>query len=158
MSRKIKIIVQKTNLKLGKKNSIIEVAQGYALNYLIPNGLAKIASTGELKHIKMLQKVEKFKLEDEEKKAFTLQENLEKIKKINVNKKIGDTKQIFGSISEKEMIIQISNYTGIILDKKQFNLPAVKTTGAYQIKIELSNKKYANLKLQILPDNIKKIV
>lgn len=154
MSRKITVIIQKAHKTLGKKNSIVSVSQGYALNYLIPNQLAKIASEGQLKHLKMIHRIEKSKLANAEYKNSILQQNLEKILKISIKKKLGEKQQIFGRISEKEIITILLEYTGAIIEKKQIYLPSIKALGTYNIRIEISQNRYTNFRLQILPENI----
>lgn len=154
MSKKLQVIIEKTHKKLGKRGDIICVSQGYALNYLIPNSIAKVATKGKLKHLSMLKKLEKFKLEKEYNKAYKIQQNLAEIAKISIRKKFGDQEQIFGSINEKEIQEHIFHITGEKLEKKQIYLPEIKTIGIFNIEIQILNDITANLKLQILPEDI----
>nr|QCI07406.1 ribosomal protein L9 [Leiomenia cribrosa] len=154
MKRKTKVIIKQNINKLGKKGDIINVARGYAFNYLIPNHFAELATVGKLKHLKMFEKIKNIKLEAEKIEAKNMQKNLEKISKISIKKKVGDNQQIFGSVNEKEIIKQINNYTGYELEKKQINIPNIKSIGIYTIKIDLFNNIFTNLKLQVLPEEI----
>lgn len=155
MSKKVQIILKKTCHPLGNKNFIVNVAQGYALNYLIPNNLAEIATKGKIKHIKMMQSIEKSKLATEQNNAIILQNYLQEILKITLKKKTGDKHQIFGSINDKDIITKISSLTGMNLEKKKIHLPEIKSIGIYSIKIEISSNIYIILKLQILPSEVK---
>nr|AOM64638.1 ribosomal protein L9 [Riquetophycus sp.] len=154
MRKKIQVIIEKTNKKLGKKGSIIKVSQGYALNYLIPNNLAQFATKGKIKHINMLQKLEEEKLQEQYNKAYEVQKNLAEVAKISIKKKYGEQQQIFGSINEKEIIEEIFNYTGEKLEKKQISLPEIKKLGIFNIEIQIFNDIITNLKLQVLPEDI----
>lgn len=154
MSKKIAVIIRKDNKTLGNKNSVIKVAQGYAFNYLIPNKLADLATPGRLKHLQMLKQIEQSKSASETNKALITQKYLEKVAKISIQKQVGEKQQIFGSIGDKEIINQIKNYTGIILDKKQILLPEIKNAGTYILKVQILNDVYTNLKLQILSSEI----
>lgn len=154
MGKKITVIIQKENKTLGNKNNVIKVSQGYAFNYLIPNKLAEIASPGRLKHLQMLQQIEQSKSTNETNKAIAIKKYLEKVSKISIKKQIGEKQQIFGSIGDKEIINQIKNYTGIILERKQISLPDIKNAGTHFITIQILNDINATLKLQIFSSEI----
>ena len=154
MIKKTKIIIKNNTTKLGKKGEILNVARGYAFNYLIPNNLAILATDGELKQIEMFKQIKNTKIKQEKIDAKNIQKNLEQISKISIRKKVGDDQQIFGSVNEKEIVQEIYNYTGHKLDKKQIHLPHIKMIGIYIVKIHLLNNISTNLKLQVLPEDI----
>lgn len=154
MKKKTTVIIKKNIDKLGKKNTIINVARGYAFNYLIPNHFVEIATPGRLKHASMFEEIKNKKIKELENQAKRIQTNLEQISKINIKKKVGEKQQIFGSVNEKEIIAQIFDYTGEKLDKKQINIPEIKKIGIYLMTIHLLNNISINVKLQILPEDI----
>ena len=155
MSKKIKLIIKKSDTKLGKKGNIIKVSQGYAFNYLIPKNLAEILTPGQIKHLAMIQKIETSKIKLEQEKASILQKNLERIDKISITKKSGKKNRIFGSINEKEIIEQLYKYTGEKLEKKQLIIQEIKEVGTYHIQMKIFNNMMTACKLQVLPANIK---
>nr|YP_010986108.1 ribosomal protein L9 [Polyopes affinis]WOL37026.1 ribosomal protein L9 [Polyopes affinis] len=154
MKKSTQIILNKTILKLGKEGEIVKVAPGYAFNYLIPNTIATLVSIGKLKHAKMLNEIQNQRAEIIRIKAKQLQEKLENIAKISVKKKIGDKQWIFGHINDKEIVEEILKFTGIKLDKKQIQIPEIKTAGIYPIRIQILDNISVNMKLQVLPINI----
>nr|YP_008144808.1 50S ribosomal protein L9 [Grateloupia taiwanensis]AGO19872.1 50S ribosomal protein L9 [Grateloupia taiwanensis] len=154
MKKNIQIILKKTMPKLGQEGEAINVAPGYAFNYLIPNRIASLATKGTLKHVNMLAEIQNQKKEIIKIKATELQEQFKKITKISIKKKTGDKQYIFGNISSKEITEKIFKYIGIKLDKKQIEAPEIKKIGTYIIKIHILDDIIANIKLQILPANI----
>ena len=158
MNKKLKVIIEKTHKKLGEKGSVIQVNQGYAFNYLIPKKIVKVANKGQLKHLKMLKSIENIKLQEEYSKASIIQSKITRIVKINIMKKLGDKQQIFGRISEKDIVAEIFNSTGELIDKKQIELPDIKTIGVYNITVQLADDIYNTLKLYVLPSNIETIL
>nr|BCB14997.2 50S ribosomal protein L9 [Grateloupia asiatica] len=142
--------------KLGQEGKAINVAPGYAFNYLIPNKIASLATKGILKHANMLAEIQNQKKEIIKIKATELQKQLREITKISIKKKTGDKQYIFGNISSKEITEKIFNYIGIKLDKKkkQIEAPEIKKIGIYIIKIHILDDIIANIKLQVLPTNI----
>lgn len=153
MSKKIAIIIKHTDTKIGKRGEVIKVFPGYAFNYLIPNGIAEIATKGKLKHLRMIQAIESSKLKEIHSSALILKNNLEQVPKISIKKTLGDKRQIFGRISEKEIISQIYKYTGKKLEKKHITIPEIKKVGVYNIKIQVFQDLTTNFKLLILPES-----
>nr|QCI07670.1 ribosomal protein L9 [Nitophyllum punctatum] len=154
MKRKIKVIIKNNNNTINISETIIRVSKGYALNYLIPNSIAEIATPNKIKHIKMLEKINASKAKQEKSKIIKLQRNLNDITNIRITKKIGDNNYIFGRINEKEIISLIYKYSGITLNKKQFSIPIIKQIGKFTININLANDISCKLYLHILPINI----
>lgn len=154
MKKEIKIIVKKNMPHIGDVGTITKARLGYVLNYLLPNNIVDIATPGKLKHAHMLQQIQLKKIEAIQSKAIEIKNNLEKIPKISIKKKTGDQQQIFGSVSEKDIINYIFQMTGEKLDKKQITIPVIKEIGIYSIEIKIIDNIQVILKLQILPDNI----
>nr|YP_009332632.1 ribosomal protein L9 [Membranoptera weeksiae]AHZ94646.1 ribosomal protein L9 [Membranoptera weeksiae] len=154
VKKKIEVILKKDCANIGNKNKLIKVNRGYAFNYLIPNEIAEIATKNKIKHLNMFQIIQENKLQDNQIKAEQLENNLKKIKKITVFKKVGDENYIFGNINEKDIIERILKFTGIKLNKKQIKIPSIKQIGSFQIEINLFDNKFCQLKLNIIPINI----
>nr|QCI06403.1 ribosomal protein L9 [Dictyurus purpurascens] len=154
MRKKIKIILKKDYLSVGKKNKIINISKGYAYNFLIPNNIAEIATKKKIKHLEMFDSIREKKIKENKTKAEKLNNIFKKIKKINLSKKRGENNLIFGSISEKEIINIILKQTKIKIDKKQIEIFNIKEVGVYNIKINLLHNQHCELKLNIIPANI----
>ena len=99
----------------------------------------------------MIQKINSSRLETLYNNALVTKINLDRIAKISIGKIVYDKQQIFGKISEKEVIKYIHQYTGKKLDKKQVTIPRIKKIGLYKLKIQVFQDVISNLKLQILP-------
>nr|QCI05118.1 ribosomal protein L9 [Centroceras clavulatum] len=154
MQKYITVIVKKTHKQLGKKGKILKLAPGYIFNYLIPNDLVEIPTKGKLKHFAMFNSIEDRKKQTLILQAKNIKEKIEMIKKISITKKIGDKRQIFGSINEKEIINEIYKQTNQIIEKKYIEIPLIKTIGLFSLPIKLLNQQEFNLIIQVLPCNI----
>ena len=154
MNKKIKIILKKDYKNIGKKNNIIYVKKGYALNYLVPNKIAEIATEKIVKHFKIIESIEKQKIENTKIEIEKLQKQINLIDKIIIYKKVGDNQYIFGSVTEKEIIEKITEYTGIELEKKYIHLENIKTTGVFYLDINLAYQKFCKIAIHLLPINI----
>nr|YP_009510531.1 ribosomal protein L9 [Gracilaria caudata]AXI96204.1 ribosomal protein L9 [Gracilaria caudata] len=151
MKKKITVILKKNLVNLGSVSSIVKVSSGYAFNYLIPYGFAQLATVGRVKHHKMFINIKQKKLEEIQGKLQIITQKLNKVTKISVKKKFGNNNQIFGSVSDKEIILNLFHITGEQLDKKNLYFPNIKKVGIYDLDIILASDIKVGIKLQILP-------
>jgi len=154
MTKNITVIVKKTHTNLGTKGDILKVSPGYAFNYLLPNNLVEIATKGKIKHFEMFKKIANQKQDILKANIIKIKNKIENIKKISIKKKIGKEQQIFGSINEKDIIQEILKQTGNKLEKKQIQIPEIKSIGIFDIKLKFIENESCFLKLQIIPENI----
>ena len=129
----MKVILQKDIRGKGKKGQMIEVAEGYARNFLLPKGDA-IPATADAMNTMRLQEKAKAKADAEAKAAA--QAIAEQLKGIQV--KIPCKGGEGGSVTTKEISSALKEQFGLELDSKKLVLPdAIKSFGSYQVKAKL---------------------
>nr|YP_009392137.1 ribosomal protein L9 [Periphykon beckeri]ARW60485.1 ribosomal protein L9 [Periphykon beckeri] len=154
MKKKVDVIIKTNNFTKAIKGSIINVARGYAFNYLIPNKIAEVATNKKVKHIKMFESIKTKEEKAKQIKNKLLQNSIEKITSISIYKKKGENNLIFGSITEKDIMKWVSKNTNILINKTQIKTSDVKYIGKYEIKIEISSQISIKIPLNIIPTNI----
>nr|YP_009393801.1 ribosomal protein L9 [Caloglossa beccarii]ARW62363.1 ribosomal protein L9 [Caloglossa beccarii] len=154
MSKKIKIILKQDYNNIGEKNNATYVNKGYALNYLIPNKIAETATENSYKHFKMLQSIERKKIENSKIRVEQLQKQINFISKLIIYKKASDNKYIFGSVTDKDIAQKITEYTNIKIEKKYINMISIKKIGIFYLDINLPYQILCKVKVHILPINI----
>ena len=145
----MKVILLEDVKSLGKKGQIVNVNDGYARNFILPKKLGLEATGKNLNDLK-LQNANKEKLAQEALEAA--QELAKKIEagKIVVLIKVGEGGRTFGSISTKEIAIEVKNQMGYDIDKKKIQLKdAIKTLGTHNVPIKLHQKVVAELKVNV---------
>ncbi|EGG81317.1 50S ribosomal protein L9 [Lachnospiraceae bacterium 2_1_46FAA] len=145
----MKVILLEDVKSLGKKGQIVNVNDGYARNFILPKKLGLEATGKNLNDLK-LQNANKEKLAQEALEAA--QELAKKIEagKIVVPIKVGEGGRTFGSISTKEIAIEVKNQMGYDIDKKKIQLKdAIKTLGTHNVPIKLHQKVVAELKVNV---------
>ncbi len=131
----MKVILLQDVKKLGKKDDIVEVSQGYADNVLFKDNLALELTKGNKKHLdaELAQRAK-----DKDAKTKANQELKAKIEKLQItfNLQKGDTGQAFGTISSKQVSEKL-NELGFKIEKRQIKMDPIKSFGFNEIEIEL---------------------
>lgn len=145
----MKIVLLENIKKLGKKDEIVEVSDGYARNVLIAKGQALAATPENLNNLKLKNKNEEKKEENIRNIASIDKETLEKdIVKLGI--KAGANGKTFGSITSKEIAEAIKGKTKLEVDKKDVLLDeSIKNIGKYDVKIRLHKDIIATVKLEV---------
>lgn len=145
----MKIILLNDVKNVGKKGQIVDVADGYARNFLIKNKLAVQASS----HAESILEQEKQKKQEEELKAIEDAKILkEKLAQVTVvlTLKTGDKGRVFGSIATKQIAEELQKQHHLTVDKRKFlESEPINAVGIYQLKVELHRSVIADLKVQV---------
>ncbi|HZG74368.1 MAG TPA: 50S ribosomal protein L9 [Paenibacillus sp.] len=132
----------------GKKGQIKEVSEGYALNFLIPRGLAKPASEGNVKTLENQKQAELRRKEQEKLDAQELAKQLEGITVV-LTSKAGEGGRLFGSITNKQVAEELEKLK-IKLDKRKIVMDEpIRTLGVTQVPVKLHPEVTGTLKVQV---------
>ena len=133
----MKVILQKDIRGKGKKGQMIEVAEGYARNFLLPKGDA-IPATADAMNTMRLQEKAKAKADAEAKAAAqAIAEQLKGIQ-VKIPCKGGEGGKLFGSVTTKEISDGLRQQFGIDIPKQKLVLDEpIKAFGSYQVKAKL---------------------
>lgn len=145
----MKVILKQDVKSLGKKDSIVEVNDGYARNFLLPKGLALEANNTNMNMLSNKKESEKLKKEKELKAA---KEQAEMLKDgvIILKVKAGENGKLFGSVTSKDVSDKIKTETKLDIDKKKIVMPdSVKALGTYTVKINLYPRVSQEISLKI---------
>ena len=145
----MKVILKQDVKGMGKKESMHEVSDGYARNYLLPKGLAVEASATNLNIMNTKKEAEKSKKDRELANAKALAEKLKSIVVV-FKTKAGENGKLFGSITSKDISDKLINDFHLDIDKKKIHLPeALKSIGSADVEIKLYQEVNAKLTVKI---------
>ena len=144
----MKVILLKDLKGTGKKNDIVNVSDGYATNYLIPNKIAAKLDNTKLNENNQLKASQAF---HEQLELDNAKELSEKMKDLTLSSvlKCGDNAKIFGSITSKDVADKL-NELGFAIDKKKIVMDTIKSIGTYTAIAKLHPKVSVKFKINVL--------
>ena len=137
MSKRIQLVLNRDVSKLGKAGDLVEVAPGYARNYLIPHKLAYNATPGILKQVERRRELERQRLLEEKQQAETRKSAIEANPKFTIQKQVGEGDAIFGTVTAPEVAELIQAVTGQEVDRRGITLPDIRKLGTYKAEVKL---------------------
>lgn len=145
----MKVILLSDIKKLGEEGEIVEVADGFARNYLLPRKLAMEATDGNLKKVKLEEAAQKNKREREVGEARKQAEQLV-ASSIVIKTKCGDEGKLFGAVTAVDICGAIQAQKGIRVSKKQIGLPEpIKRIGGHKVPIKLDSEVSVTIKVEV---------
>jgi len=133
----MKVILQKPVEKLGVPGDMVDVADGYARNYLMPRGLAVQASKGGVKHVESLKRAHSTRVSQARAEAETEAERLTATP-IRVKARVGEEGRLFGSVTAGEVAEEIERQTGIKIDRHDVHLDEpIRSIGVHEVRVHL---------------------
>ena len=149
----MEIILKKDISGLGYKNDLIKVKDGYARNYLIPKGMAEIATQSSKKVLAELKKQQSFKEEKIKNEAETMAKALEGAE-LKVAVKASSTGKIFGSVNTIIIAKAIKDQKNLEVDRKIIILDDehIKEVGKHKAKIKFHKEIEIEIDLDVVAD------
>ena len=133
----------------GGEGDIVEVAQGYAENYLFPQGIAQPATPGNIKQLEErrhnIAKREEKRIADAEALKAQIDGKL-----VVVDAKIGEEGQLFGSVTTTMIADAIEQQLGVEIDRKRVGKgQVIKTAGLHQVEVNIYREIGATVNVQV---------
>ena len=122
---------------VGKKGDLVEVADGYARNYLVPRGLAIVATKGVVKQAETMRRAREVKEARERESVQVLADRLTG-QTVRVEARAGEGGKLFGSVTAVDIADAVHQQLGIDLDRRKLHLPeAIKDVGSHEVSMHL---------------------
>jgi large subunit ribosomal protein L9 len=144
----MKVILLESVEKVGKKGDVLNVAPGFARNYLIPRKLAMEVTPSNIKMVEMRQQALKKK---EEKERLSYQELINKLNEVHleIRRRSSEKDVIFGSVSAADIQEELARL-GFEIDKKKIMLDEpIKRLGTFTIPIKIYHDERAEIKVTV---------
>lgn len=151
MAKRVQVVLNEPINKLGKNGDLVEVAPGYARNYLLPQKLAILATPGILKQVEQRRQKERERLLAQKQEAQAQKTALETIRRFTIRKEVGEGESIFGTVTTSEVAEAIQAATNQEVDRRGITVPDINKTGFYEATVRLHPEVTATIEIQVAP-------
>lgn len=147
----MKLILTREVNGLGQPGDVVTVADGYARNFLLPNGNAIAWSQGGEKQIQGIRRARTAREIRDLDHAKQIKSSLE-ANEITVKVKVGSEGRLFGSVTDKDVAASIKAAVGVDVDRHRIKIDKhIKLVGKYVAKVSLQGSVVANVTVDVVP-------
>jgi large subunit ribosomal protein L9 len=144
----MKVLLIKDVYKLGRAGDVKKVADGYGRNFLVPQGMAVLATPGAMKT------AERIREKAAERRAILNNEMgavAELLKKVQISfgARAGETGKLYGSITSQEIVESIEKKSGISVKRQQLDMQPLRTLGEHTVRIRLTMDLIPEIKVMV---------
>jgi large subunit ribosomal protein L9 len=146
----VKLVLVEDVQKLGESGDLVEVAPGYARNYLIPKGYAQKATPGLVKAIEARKAKERARLAALREAAIAKRGSIEALGKVIIYKQVGENDSIFGTVTNQDVADALKALLGEEIDRREITLDDnINAIGTYGAKIRLAHEVFASIRVEV---------
>ena len=153
MAKRVQLVLNEYVRKLGSVGDLVEVAPGYARNYLLPKGLAYHATPGVLKLAERRREEERKRQEALRQEALKHKEAIEKVGALSIAQKAGEEDTLFGSVTSSDLADLIQAKSNIEVDRREITMPEIRKLGTYTATIKLHNEVSVDVTLEVVAED-----
>lgn len=153
----MEVILRKDVQNTGEAGDLVVVKDGYARNFLLPQGLAEKATKGAVENREKNIARIKAKQEKLHSEALEIAKKIEEFGAIELSAKAGESGKLFGTVTTKKLAEEIQAKLGIEVDRKNISLDApINKVGEFSMLIKLTSKVKANLAVKVVASEVVK--
>ncbi len=146
----MKLILISDVPNLGAPGDTVVVADGYGRNFLVPQGMAILATRGAEKQVATIRRAREVRQVRDLGHANEIQESLQNLT-VTLPARAGEGGKLFGSITSADVVAAVSKAGGPKLDKRSVTMrTAIKSVGAHSVQIKVHSDVEVNLALQVV--------
>jgi large subunit ribosomal protein L9 len=146
----MKVVLREDVEKLGRKGDLLEVADGYARNYLVPRGLAIVATKGVVNQASAMRRNRQLR-EDRDREAA--QEVATRLTgtPITVTARAGEAGKLFGSVTAADIVDAVRSQTNVEIDRRKVTLAEpLKEIGPAEVPVQLHSDVTVQLSVEVV--------
>jgi large subunit ribosomal protein L9 len=148
----MKVILRSDVAELGKRGDILDVADGFARNYLMPKGIAIKASAGAESQAKAMRRARDLRDAQDRAAAEDVATMLVS-KVVTVQARAGTEGRLFGSVTAADVATAVETQTGAEIDRRQFRLEEpLKSLGTHVVSVKLHSEVEFPITIEVVPE------
>ena len=149
MAKRVQVVLTETINALGRDGDVVDVAPGYARNFLFPFGKAVNVTPTVLKQIERKRAKEKMVADKLKQEAIDFQTALTTIGRFSIKKQVGEDGVLFGTVTNGDVAEAIKLATKKEIDRRDIKVPDIHNLGSYSAKIKLHQEVTAEVNIEV---------
>ena len=149
MAKRVQVVLTESISSLGKDGDVVDVAPGYARNFLFPTGKAVNVTPSVLKQIERKREKEKLAAEKIKNEALDFKTALKTIGRFIIKKQVGEDGVLFGTVTNGDVAEAIKASTKKDIDRRDIQVPDIHTLGSYTVQIKLHQEVSAEVNIEV---------
>ena len=146
----MKIILQRPVDNLGEPGDVVEVKDGYARNFLLPRGLAVVATRGAVRHAERARSGHEARQAREREEAEAVASRIAKTP-VQIGARAGEEGRLFGSVTAQDVAEALARSLGQEVDRRRIHLEdPIRSVGTHEVQIHLHPEVNARLTVQVV--------
>ena len=150
MVKRVQVVLTESISSLGRDGDVVDVAPGYARNYLLPLGKAVNVTPAVLKQIEKKREKEKIAAEKVKQEAIELKTALKTIGRFSIKKQVGEDGVLFGTVTNGDVAEVIKSSTKKEIDRRNITVPDIHSLGSYKVTIKLHPEVSAEVNIEVI--------
>ena len=150
MAKRVQLVLKEDILSLGLEGDVVEVAPGYARNFLLPQRKALPVTPSVMKQVAYHKAKQEEKAAAVKQEALNFETALKTIGRFTVKKQVGEDGVLFGSVTNGDIAEAIEKATEKEIDRRNISVPEIHGTGKYQVHIKLHSEVTAEINLEVV--------
>jgi large subunit ribosomal protein L9 len=149
MAKRVQVVLNEDVLSLGRNGDLVEVAPGYARNFLVPTGKAVPVTAAVLRQVEHRRAKEAERQAALKAEAISLRTALDTIGRFTVKKQTGGDDVLFGTVTNGDVAEAIETATKRQIDRRDITVPEIHRTGSYKVQVKLHPEVIAEINLEV---------
>ena len=149
MAKRVQVVLTENISSLGKDGDVVDVAPGYARNFLFPTGKAVNVTPSVLKQIERKREKEKIAAEKIKQEALDFKTALKTIGRFTIKKQVGEDGVLFGTVTNGDVAEAIKSSTKKEIDRRDIQVPDIHILGSYTVQIKLHQEVSAEVNIEV---------
>ncbi|MFO7628379.1 MAG: 50S ribosomal protein L9 [Prochlorococcaceae cyanobacterium] len=150
MAKRVQVVLNQEVLSLGKDGDLVEVAPGYARNFLLPTGKAVPVTRAVLRQVEARRAKELERQAALKAEAEAFRTALVTIGRFTVKKQTGGDDVLFGTVTNGDVAEVIEAATKKDVDRRDITVPEIHRTGSYKVQVKLHPEVVAEINLEVV--------
>ena len=150
MPKRVQVVLNEDILSLGKNGDLVDVAPGYARNYLMPFGKAVPVTAAVMKQVEHRRAKEVERQAALKQEALNFKTALDTIGRFTVKKQVGEDNVLFVTVTNGDVAEVIEESTKKEIDRRDILVPEIHRTGKYTVTVKLHSEVTAEINLEVV--------